>query len=129
MPYGSITCTPHLKLDADNPWVTKESSVHGKEEVHYWFNPGKAHTLLQAAETIEVWLTRQHIQHVQNLNVKTTEYHLTINTMEIRGVPYDRQTMAGTYANEHLRSEEPITLHVQSTGGVVKITSLCCTIL
>ena len=45
--------------------------------------------------------------------------------MEIRGVPYNRQTMGSTYANEHLRDQEPITLHAQTHGGI----PICCTIL
>ena len=120
--YDTVTCTPHVKPDAEKPWVTKESN----KILHFWFDPRKTQTLLEAAEAIEAWAVCEYekekeqfkasIDNVPSCSgccvagVSDNEYHLTIIKMEIRGESYDREAMAVKYTNELLRDAEPITL-------------------
>ena len=65
--YSTVTCTPHLKPDAEKPWVTKETT----ELIYYWFNPGKTtQTLLEVAETIKVaiWATHKCEEEMQQVH-------------------------------------------------------------
>ena len=130
-----LTCNPHFNHNIDNPWVTKEKE---KENVlHYWFNPGKKHTLLEVAEAIELWLLQEYEEVIKQKNaqfsgslcvkVKSTEYHSTINTMEISGIYYDREAMAIKYAAECFHDGQPITLKAEVQGGYS--VTLCCNIL
>ena len=50
----------HLILSLE-PWVTKETT----ELLHYWFNSRITQTLLEVAETIEAWATREHKEEIQ----------------------------------------------------------------
>ena len=130
--HTSITCTPHFKSDAEKPWIIKETSTL----IHYWFNPGKPHTLLEVAEAIEVWVVSEYAEDIKQakaiydssccIKANYTEPQATIYKMEIRGVSYDRETMAVKYTNECLHDEEPITVRAESRGGV---TVTPCTIL
>ena len=133
--YAVLTCTPHFNSDTDNPWVTKEND---KEKVlHYWFNPEKKQTLLEVAEGIEAWLLQEyevvikqekaHFSGSLCVKVKSSEYHIAINTMEINGIHYDRETMAIKYATECLHDEQPIILKAKTEGGYS--LALCCSIL
>ena len=134
--YGTVTCTPHCKPDAENPWVTKET----KELIHYWFNPGKIQTLLEVAETIEAWATREYEEEAKQAKasmnavpcsccivIKDNEFHATITKMEIRGVSYNREEMAHKYARDCLHDAEPVTLKAEARGGMT--VQPCCTIL
>ena len=136
--YGTATCTPHVKPDAEKPWVTKESNTI----LHFWFDPRKTQTLLEVAEAIETWAvneyqkeTKQFEGSIDNvpcclrccIQINDNEYHATITEMEIRGESYDREAMATKYTNELLRDAEPITLRTENHGNTpVKVR---CTIL
>lgn len=131
--YTIVTCTPHFKSDADNAWVTRD----GYTSIHYWFNPGKAQTLLEVLETIEAWTTRENEQIAQNISqannsfvkVKHSGVLQTFTTMEIRGVTYDRDTMAGKYVSDCFHDGEPITLRGQAQSKITVKSGICCTIL
>ena len=111
---SSISCTPHFKSDADNSWVTKESHVL----IHYWFNPAKGGTLLQVAEGIEDWARRDYSEQVRQSPMAGcfgSSYNLVINTMEIRGVAYDRPVMQNYTIQDTLHDEEPFTLRIRAS--------------
>ena len=130
-----LTCTPHFNHDIDKPLVAKEKDK--EKELHYWFNPGKKHTLLEVAEAIEAWLLQEYEAVIQQkgaefsgslcVKVKSTEYRVTISTMEISGIHYDREAMAIKYATECLHDGQPITLKAEAQGGYS--LALCCNIL
>jgi len=110
---SSISCTPHFKDDAENPWITRESQLL----IHYWFNPGKTQTLHQVVESIEAWGLNEYQQQVQRssaLKCCYPDYSLTIDNVEIRGTTYDRQAMTTLYTSSALHNEEPFTMRVHA---------------
>ena len=137
--YGIATCTPHFKPDAEKPWVTKESNTI----IHFWFDPRKTQTLLEAAEAIETWAAYEYQNETKKqvkasidnvpccmrccLHINDNEYHAAITKMEIRGESYDRDAMAVKYTNELFRDGEPITLRTENHGNAP--VTLRCAIL
>ena len=109
----SISCTPHFKSDAVSPWVTRESVT----SLHYWFNPQKEQTLLEVAEHIEKWIRYDYLS-LEPWNVGFYyNYNMEILCMEIRGVKYDREVLAGITTSENFHNEEPFTLRYKSWHG------------
>ena len=94
--------------------------------IHYWFNPAKGGTLLQVAEGIEDWAHRDYNEQVRQSPMACcfacSKFDLVINTMEIRGVIYDRQVMQNHTIQDTLHDEEPFTLRIRT--GVVGCTLL-----
>ena len=101
----SISCTPHFKHDAEKPWVTKESA----SSMHYWFNPEKEQTLIEVVEQIEEWIRYDFAEVTQNHN-----YHMGVQSMEIRGINYTREELANKTTGGYLHDEEPFTLRINS---------------
>ena len=117
----TVTCIPHFKDDADNPWVTKESDVL----IRYWFNPKKTHNLLQIAESIEAWTQdtfQQNMQENRLIACCIRNYSIIICKMEIRGKSYDRQAFETLSTESILLNEEPFNM-------TVSVNFSACTIL
>ena len=134
--YSTVTCTLHFKPDAETPWVTKESNIL----IHYWFNPRRIQTLLEVAETIEAWASREYTEEIQQtkasinemcccfrccLCIDFNEIRATVTKMEIRGISYDRGTMALEYDSDCFHDAEPITLKIETCGNIT--ICQCCT--
>ena len=107
----SISCTPHFVPDAESPWVTKESLT----SMHYWFNPENKQTLLQVVEQIEAWASHDYQVTLRNIG----GYTMNIMNMEIRGVMYNRDVLAGKTTNEYFRNEETFTLRFRPRGNAL----------
>ena len=121
--FTKVTCVPHFKPDAEASWVTKEN----KHLINYWFNPNIARTLLQVAGDIEAWADNDYLSRFNRLpgSCVIREYHLNVETMEIRGTTYDRQRMAQSDASSILHDAEHFTIGVYGT-----VPCVCgCTIL
>jgi len=116
----AITCIPHFKDDADNPWVTKKSDVL----IHYWFNPDETHNLLQVAESIEAWNQNHFQQTMQEIGLLACcvcNYSFIICNMEIRGKIYDWQAFEILSTKSILHNEEPFTMRVRVNGTLCTI--------
>lgn len=121
--FVNVTCVPHFKPDAEASWVTKES----KHLIHYWFNPNMTSTLLQVAGDIEAWADNDYLTRINRLPAPCVvgRYHLTVETMDIRGATYDRQKMAQSDASSILHDAEHFNIGVYGSVPCV----CCCTII
>ena len=119
----SVSCTPHFKPDAEAPWVTKDSIT----SFHYWFNPEKRQNLLEVIELIEGWVYHDFSETAQEIEPVSKScfcaYSISIRSIEIRGIKYNREALASKTTFESLCNEEPFTLRLHSSR------TACCAIL
>ena len=107
--YGvTITCSPHFKKDAEQPWVTQE----GDGIISLWMHTRLSLTLEKVAKLIENAAISQAQSQAGNLSGWDLHYQYTatIHNMTIRGRTISQEEMASYPAKDHIRDGETFNL-------------------
>jgi len=96
--FATLTCIPHINYEARNRrvWITKDWNPRDSQTIDCYFDPLTIRTLLQVAENIEYLLTKFYQQQSQQASLTgwfAGNYRITINSIEVCGKAYDRQSM------------------------------------
>ena len=128
----TISCTPHFKDDAQQPWWVTQENVLG---FGYWFNPKEGLTLEDMATAVENFadsnLNKMQPQTV-NVNVRSSG---RIESVTIRGQNYSREALVNYRASDCLYDGEVFNVSLlQNTQITVRPIGTvqpigCCTIL
>ena len=73
----TITCTPHIKEDAERPWITQE----GDGQISVWMHPKSSMTLEEVAKLVEnaaVSQAESQAEETQDINLHY-QYSATIH--------------------------------------------------
>lgn len=95
----TVTCTPHFKDDAHQPWVVQE----GVGILSVWMSPSTSLKLENIAQLIENFAATQ-------VNQKVMSYNGTVQSMTFRGQTILRAQMPNYFAKDYLRDGETFNL-------------------
>ena len=101
-----VTCTPHYKDDAHQPWVVQE----GAGIISVWMAPNSSLKLVDIAQLIENFASSQ-------VNQKIVYYNGTIQSMTFRGQTIHRTQMADYFAKDYMRDGETFNLRFTFSVG------------
>lgn len=96
---NTVTCTPHFKSDAEQPWVVQE----GVGVISLWMHPDSNMTLEDVAALIESFASSQVDQRMIN-------YSGRIHNATFRGQTIVREQMSARLARDYVRDGEPFNL-------------------
>ena len=102
-----ISCTTEFKYDAQKPWVTSVNPI----QIRFFFNPNMGITLEDVATTIDNFASAQFRSNGQ------------VESFNIRGQLYSRESMANFKASDNLYDGESFNLVYKHNIGI------CCAIL
>ena len=115
-----LTCTPHFKPDADQPWVTMDSII----AVSLWMSPNTFMTLEDVAQLIENFAATQVQQQLSGQplcgNVK---FRGSVLSMTFRQQTIQRAQMVSLAAKDYIHEGENFNLLLNQT------TTICCVIV
>ena len=115
-----LTCTPHFKPDADQPWITMDSIT----AISLWISPNTPMTLEDVAQLIENFAHTQFQQQVAaQPTVGNYQYQGRIINMQFRQQNIHRNQMTSFAASNYVRDGEPFNFIMHQT------TSVCCVIV
>ena len=96
---NTVTCTPHYKDDAHQPWVVQE----GVGIISVWMSPNTSLKLEDIAQLIENFAATQ-------VNQKVMYYSGTVQSMTFRGQTILRGQMADYFAKDYMNDGETFNL-------------------
>ena len=102
-----LTCTPHFKPDADQPWITMDS----KTAISLWISPNTPLTLEDVAQLIENFVVSQFEQKLAGQpTCGKIQLHCSVFSMTFRQQAIDQSQMASLAAKDYVRDGEPFNL-------------------
>ena len=115
-----LTCTPHFKADADQPWVTMDSII----AVSLWMSPNSPMTLEDVAQLIENFAATQVQQQLAGQPLSgNVKYQGSVLSMTFRQQTIQRAQMTSLAAKDYIREGENFNLILNQT------TTSCCVIV
>ena len=119
-----LTCTPHFKADADQPWVTMDSVI----ALSLWMSPKTPMTLEDVAQLIENFaatLVQHQLAGQPNARVLSSmvKFRGSVLSMTFRQQTIQRAQMASLAANDYIHEGENFNFLLNQT------MTLCCVIV